>query len=196
MGKINRFGQAAIITKEEFWRIRIALKKSSHRLLLDLAYYTGERWGAICQLKVKDVYRNSLNSIPHQEITFRATTRKASPDGRKKTRQVPIHGELDTILRNYTPEEYGWLFPGNQGKHLSLRGADKFLREAVKIAGLESKGISTHSTRRTFITNLNNKGISLPVIKHITGHRDMQSLVKYVEVTPEQAKHAIELISG
>ena len=194
MPKFNRNGQAAILSKKDFLKIRRALKKKSHRLMLDIAIYTGERWGAICQLQVEDVYKNPKKSTPHKYITFRSKTRKASPDGRKITRQVPIHEDLITILKAYKPPIQEWLFPGNNGNHFSLRGADNFLRKAVIEARLESKGISTHSTRRSFITSLNKKGISLPVIKQITGHQDTKTLTKYIEVSPKQIKRAINSI--
>ncbi|WP_375480014.1 tyrosine-type recombinase/integrase [uncultured Nostoc sp.] len=53
------------------------------------------------------------------------------------------------------------------------------LRIAVEKAGLSAKGISTHSTRRTFITNLANKGINLVTIKKITGDSDLKVLSAY-----------------
>jgi integrase/recombinase XerD len=88
-----------------------------------------------------------------------------------------------------------WLFPNRTGeKSICLRWADMMLRSAVEKAGLGSRGISTHSTRRSFITNLANKGGSLAKIKQLTGHTDLKVLARYIEVTDDDLKRTIALL--
>ncbi|MHC5721121.1 MAG: tyrosine-type recombinase/integrase, partial [Nostoc sp.] len=65
------------------------------------------------------------------------------------------------------------------------------LRSAVEKAGLTAKGISTHSTRRTFITTLAKRGVSLATIKKATGHTDLKVLSRYIDVTDDDVKNAI-----
>ncbi len=65
------------------------------------------------------------------------------------------------------------------------------LRAAVEKAGLDAKGISTHSTHRPFITNLAKKGIGLATIKKITGHSDLKVLGAYIEISDQDVKNAI-----
>nr|MCC5640549.1 site-specific integrase [Nostoc sp. CHAB 5844] len=90
--KNNRNGQAAILTETDYSKIRRHIKSQKYKLLFDLAWYTGERWGALVQLSVEDVYNS--DGTPREYINFRARTRKASPDGKRKTRQVPVHPVL------------------------------------------------------------------------------------------------------
>ena len=197
MGKNNRHGQAAILSGNQISKIRKNLSNASHRLLFDVAVYTGERWGAICQLEVADAYANPRKSQPLDYITFRARTRKASPDGTRKTRQVPVHPELKILLESYRAPNSGWLFPSIDGcNHISLSAADKALRRALTKAKLNNKGISTHSTRRTFITKLANSGVGIRTIQKLTGHQDVKTLMKYIEVTPDQEKNAIALLEN
>jgi hypothetical protein len=113
MGKNNRHGQAEILSASDCDRIRRSIISKHHLLFWDIARYTGERWGAICQLKVSDVYQDAIASEPHDEITFRKATRKASPSGKQETRQCPVHPELSRLLKAYKPENSGYLFPSN-----------------------------------------------------------------------------------
>lgn len=193
MSKQNRFGQAAVISDKDYRKIRKFLNKKQ-RMLLDIAWYTGERWGALVQLRVSDVY--SAPGVPRKNITFRASTRKASPDGKRETRQVPMHPQLAEALSNYKAPLNGWLFPSrlDADEHLTLRGAAWSLGKAVVKAGLSQSGISTHSTRRAFITHLHEKGCDIKTIQAVTGHKDLKALQRYVEVTPDRVVAAIALL--
>lgn len=195
MPKINRNGQSAILSDLDYSRIRKHLKKKQHRLLWDIARYTGERWGAILKLRVEDAYDD--RGRPRNEITFRACTRKKNPDGQQKTRQVPLHPQLRDSLEAYKASaESEWLFPGpsDRSAPLTLRAGDLALRRALALAGLESKGISTHSTRRTFITRLHSQGVDLYTLQKITGHQDLKALGRYVEISADRVKGAIAVL--
>jgi integrase/recombinase XerD len=194
--KNNRYGQSSIISASEYLSIRSGFKSKKYRLLLDLAWYTGERWGAVVQLKFEDAFLP--NGKARDTITFRAITRKARPDGKRETRQVPIHANLRDSLQDYKLDissQCPWLFPNQDGNsHINLRLADKLLRAALVRAGLENKGISTHSTRRSFITNLHGKGVDIYTIQKITGHKDLKALGRYVEISGDRIKGAIALL--
>jgi integrase/recombinase XerD len=189
--KNNRSGQSSTLTDEEYSKIRKQIKSQKYRLLLDLAWYTGERWGALVQLLVSDCYLP--DGSPRREITFRAATRKASPDGTRQTRQVPVHDVLFEALSGYKPDSTSlWLFPNREGDSpITMRWADDVFRTAVDRAALSAKGISTHSTRRTFITKLHKAGTDIYVIQRITGHRDLKALGRYVEIDSDRIKGAI-----
>jgi integrase/recombinase XerD len=191
MAKNNRFGQAAVITHQEYSRIRKCLHNIRHKLLLDIAWYTGERWGAIVRLQVKDVFEGDR---VREFITFRAGSRKGD-DG---TRQVPVHPSLGEILGGFKLPDSHWLFPGrlDEEEHLTMRGATWIFDQAVALAKLDNRGISTHSTRRSFITHLHEQGVDIKVIQEITGHKDLQSLQRYVEVSPDRIKRAIALLDA
>lgn len=185
--KIDGHGQGAIISDSDYAKIRKQLS-SKYRLLLDLARYTGERWGALVQLRVDDVFVDG--GTPRSHILFRASTRKAAPDGKRRTRTCPVHPELKELLERYSPPKDGYLFPGRDG-HITLRAADYIFRGAVGTAGLSHKGYCTHSTRRTFITRLYERGVDLHAIQQLTGHHDLKSLIRYVESDPNRLVKAL-----
>jgi integrase/recombinase XerD len=192
MPKNNRFGQAAVISHQEYSRIRKCLHNIRHKLLLDIAWYTGERWGAIVRLQVRDVFTE--DNRPREFITFRSGSRK----GDDRTRQVPVHPSLGEMLRGFKFSDSHWLFPGRQDDlaHLTMRGATWIFDQAVALAKLDNRGISTHSTRRSFITHLHEHGVDIKVIQEITGHKDLKSLQLYVEVSPDRVKKAIALLGA
>jgi integrase/recombinase XerD len=189
--KNNRCGKAAIISDSDYYKLRKNIKTTKYKILLDLAWYTGERWGALVQLQVNDVYYP--DGTPRCIITFRAATRKKRPDGSSETRQIPVHPNLMDALRSYHPDPNSvWLFPSRDGeKPICWRNAYEILEKAVERSGLTTKGISTHSTRRSFITKLHTNGIATATIKRITGHRDYKSLDGYIDINADEIKGAI-----
>ncbi|MBR8835909.1 MAG: tyrosine-type recombinase/integrase [Stigonema ocellatum SAG 48.90 = DSM 106950] len=78
------------------------------------------------------------------------------------------------------------LFPGNRGitEHLTKFMANKILVRACDRVGLE--GFSTHSFRRTALNMMSSAGVPLRHIQEISGHNDLGTLQRYLEVTPEQ----------
>lgn len=135
-------------------------------MLLDIARYTGERWGAIVELQTLDVFDPNGSVLTH--ITFKAQTR--SPQGTEaKTRSIPIHPCLQESLLAYGAGTEKWLFPSSNGtKHISVRATDLMLRSAIANANLIDKGYSTHSTRRTFVSRLWHNGVDVRTIQAST----------------------------
>ncbi len=70
--------------------------------------------------------------------------------------------------------------------------ADKILKDACKRVGVE--GVSTHSFRRTTLTMMSSAGIPLRVIQEISGHNDLGTLQRYLEVSLEQRRNAVAAI--
>ena len=125
----------------------------------------------------------------------RATFRKSTTKGKLKTRVVDIQPGLAQLLADYQPSTgAGALFPGMQGRSLTLTRfmADKVLKAACDRIGLV--GVSTHSFRRTALTMMSSAGIPLRVIQEISGHNDLGTLQRYLEVSPEQKKRAVAVI--
>jgi integrase/recombinase XerD len=55
-------------------------------------------------------------------------------------------------------------------------------------------GGSSHSGRRTFLTNLANKGIGVRVLMSLAGHKNIGTTQAYLDVNDEQLRKAVELI--
>jgi integrase/recombinase XerD len=191
MPKNNRCGRAAVITDSEYSKIRRQILTEKYRLLLDLGWFTGERWGALVQLKLSDVYERPGKA--KRDIIFPAIIRKHRPDGTAETTEIPVHPTLKESLERYQPATNSeWLFPSRCGtKPICWKNAYNILMTAVEKAGYESRGISTHTMRRSFVNRLRKNGIPKETIRTFTGHRDNKGLDPYFEIEMDEKRGAI-----
>ena len=196
MPKVNRNGQASIWTETDLSRFLGQIKNPKHLLFAQFFLFTGERVSAVCQLQVSDCYESLEPLRVRDQIIFRSQTRKRSKKGKAKSREVPLHQVLLQSLEAYSPQGSKWMFPSprNPDQPVTPSSVDNWFRKAARRAGIDNRGYSLHSFRRTFITGLSAKGIDITVIQKITGHESLQSLRSYIEISPEQVKNAIDLL--
>jgi integrase/recombinase XerD len=181
--KVAGNGQGKILTSEELRRLFTeGFTRERDRALFGICLFTGCRVSEALALQTTDIKGGTL--------TFRKSTTK----GKLKTRVVDIQPGLAQLLAEY-PTSPGALFPGMRGRSLTLTRfmADKILKAACGRVGLD--GVSTHSFRRTALTMMSSAGIPLRVIQEISGHNDLGTLQRYLEVSPEQKKRAVAVIS-
>ena len=55
-------------------------------------------------------------------------------------------------------------------------------------------GASSHSMRRTFITTLANKGVSVRLLASLVGHKNISTTQFYIDVNDDQKRSAVELV--
>ena len=65
---------------------------------------------------------------------------------------------------------------------------------ALLYEGAELEGASSHSGRRTFLTNLANKGTAIHLLKTLAGHRSIQTTAAYLYSSPAQLRAVVELV--
>ena len=86
------------------------------------------------------------------------------------------------------PQPDDWVFKGRKkGQHLNRKSVDRVVRATFE--KLHIKGASLHSTRRTCLTTLKDKGWQDADIMSVSGHKDFNSLKKYLHTTPKQMKN-------
>jgi integrase/recombinase XerD len=165
------------------------LQTHRDRALFGFALYTACRINEACTQLLVDAYDNRGRVRPEMTI------RKGSTKGQLASRTIPTAEDLELLLASYYPEAgQHYLFPGrwNRG-HIHPDSAGLILRGACKRIGLE--GVSTHSFRRTALTQMSDAAIPLRVIAQISGHQDLSQLHAYLEVRPEQVRGAIASLS-
>ena len=69
-------------------------------------------------------------------------------------------------------------------------GRGKTMGQAIDFSPLNA---SSHSGRRTFLTNLANKGTAIHILKTLAGHRSISTTAAYLYSSPSQLKAAVEL---
>ena len=180
--KVAGNGQGKILDPDE---LRLLFTEGfvspRERALFGICLFTGCRVSEALALQTTDIKGGTL--------TFRKSTTK----GKLKTRVVDIQPGLAQLMAEYQPLP-GALFPGMRGvsEHLTRFAADKILRDACLRVDLV--GVSTHSFRRTALTMMSSAGIPLRVIQEISGHNDLGTLQRYLEVSPEQRRLAVAVI--
>ena len=55
-------------------------------------------------------------------------------------------------------------------------------------------GASSHSGRRTFITNLAGKGVGVRVLASLAGHKSIAVTQRYIDVNDDMLRNACELV--
>ena len=192
--KIDRHGRAKILTNAEIellFKRGFIINPPRDRALFAVMLYTACRVNEAVQILVRDVYRSGNRIRPYLLL------RKKTTKGKLATREIPIINELRHWLEKYpTPPYQGYLFPGQarqRRRYLHPDSAAWILREACK--RVEIEGVSTHSFRRTALTQMSNAGIPLRIIQEISGHRTLDELYKYLEVEESQVIGAVNSLS-
>lgn len=177
--KVDRHDQAAILSDEQFQEL-LSDCSPRYKLLFAITYYASARIGEVIKLQASDI-RGGY-------ITFKKQNTKT-----KDTRQVKISIKLQAIIDEVGLEKGGYLFPNNTGKScISRQAVDKYLRLKCDYLGFE--GVSTHSFRRTSITKMFKSGIPLKLIGEHSGHKDLDNLVKYIEIDNDAKDAAVEVL--
>ena len=187
--KIDRHGKAKILSQAEIQRLFYSgLQTDRDRALFGICLFSACRIREACTLRTADVFDAQGRVLPKLII------RKGNTKGKLATRTIPIIDDLRRLLTNYHP---GWkevyLFPGRFGSHIDPDSADKILKKACKRVGLI--GVSTHSFRRTALTQMSDNGTPLRVIQEVSGHRNLEQLQAYIEVRDEQVLGAVTGLS-
>jgi len=160
--KVLGNGRAKILTPAEIDRLfDRGFITARDRLLFAVTFYCACRISEALALTTHDIVGGSV------------TLRKATTKGKSATRTLPLHPILAKYLKAYNPD-VGFLFPGRDNtKPLTRAASDVIFKEACKRVRI--KGASTHSMRRTALTNLSNAGVPLRVIMEISGHKNLSS---------------------
>ncbi|MCC5611052.1 site-specific integrase [Nostoc sp. CHAB 5834] len=178
--KINRHGRAKVLTQQEIQLIfSDGLDNGRDRALFGVCLFSACRIRECCTLLTQDIY------TPKGNVRPRLIIRKSNTKGKLATRSIPVIEDLRRLLVEYYPlAGDNYLFPGRSNGHISEDSAARILRVACQ--QVDIFGVSSHSFRRTALTQMSNAGIPLRVIQEISGHRNLEQLQRYLEVTDNQ----------
>lgn len=191
--------QAKTLTENEFNKLLQHIKKTRHpkrnRLMVLMTYLAGLRVGEVAALKIESVI--NPDGRVKSEIHLDSNQTKGN-----KARVVFLPDKLKIEIENYI-QQYPYnnrsepLFISQKTSRINLKpiSADtmtQLFKRFYQNAGLENA--SSHSGRRTFITNLANRGISARVLQQLAGHKHLSTTQRYIDVNDEIIRSALELI--
>jgi len=203
MGKNNGYGQAEILSTEQLDLLVEHLPEGPHKIAFCVMRYSASRISETLKLKWSDINEHSLlfksintktdesrsiNLNPKLKLIlaeWKLIWHKYPLKGRKVSTQNKL---IEYVIPQPQPEDY--VFKGRKkGTHLNRKSVDRVVRRTLK--ELSIKGASLHSTRRTCLTTLKDKGWQDADIMAVSGHKDFGSLKKYLHTTPKQMKSMI-----
>ena len=192
--KNRRQGQSRLITKKEILRVIQMQRSSRHSsrnlCLLNMSIFTGCRVSELANLTLGDVVNEDWSM--KKEVVLKKDYTKT-----KKNRVLYLtNGKLRESLDQYISDirEKGAdqksnpflqnmkkylkkpLFVSQKGEGFSPRTMQRLFKNMYQQVGLDEQ-VSSHSGRRTFISNLISQGIDLKLVSTLAGHSSIQTTV-------------------
>ena len=158
--------------------------------MLLFTHLCGLRVGEVSALRFDDIL--DVNGAVRDEMTLDAARTKS-----KRARKIFLPKQMQRQLREYVNSLnkqplHGYLFSTQKSARFSANTAAQHLKQLYDRAGI--LGASSHSGRRTWLTTLSQKGVSVFVLADMAGHKSLQTTMRYVTVNDEMKRNAAELI--
>jgi len=200
----KQMGQARTLTEKELKLLLLYINTRKHsarnRAMVLMTFWGGMRIGEVAATKIGDVL--ALDGTIKTEIRLTAAQTKG-----KHARTVILADKLRKELLTYLQVRFSTkqltaavcadymdkpLFNTQKREGFTANTACYHFFMLYKAAGLD--GASSHSGRRSFLTLLSSKSVPLKVLMELAGHRQAQTTMRYVSVTTDMKKAAVELI--
>jgi len=159
--------------------------------MLQLTHYCGMRVGEVAALRIEDVVDE--NYKVRTEIVLAASITKS-----KRARRIFVPRQMHKQLQQYintlpsTSAPNTYLFSTQKQSHFTANTAAQHLQRLYAQAAIV--GATSHSGRRTYLTELAAKGVGVRVLAEMAGHASIQTTQRYIDVNDEQMRCAAELI--
>ena len=178
--KVNRSGKSKVLSPEERSLIQSRLPEK-YRLISEVLYWSAGRIQEVLSIRVRNLVpergmvvleRKTTKTKDKREVYFPEQLMEQLVSRAKALGLAPS----DPLFFNQSPTESGQPIR----RPLSTQSFDKELRKVCDWNRLSDA--SSHSFRRTQLTELYRDGWSLREIQHISGHKSPQSLQEYLDV--------------
>lgn len=187
--------QAKTLTKQELKRVlnyNDACERHSarNRAMILLTFYCGMRIGEVVSLRIADIINDAGDVL--DEIRLSSSQTKGN---KARTVHVParMQKELASYIAGLKFRSYAdFLFRTQKNQCFSSNSATQLLQRIYERSGF--KGATSHSGRRSFISDLANKGVSVRVLAELAGHSNIATTQRYIDINDDMLKKAVELI--
>jgi integrase/recombinase XerD len=195
-GKQTMPKQAKTLQAQELRRVLDYIATRPHalrnRTMLLATHYAGLRVGEVANLRYEDVV-DAAGAV-RDEIRLEPEQTKGR-HARVVFVNAKLRRELEAYLLAYPPTK-----PEHRLFYTQKRAAEGFTPNTLaqhfhyiyRRAGIA--GASSHSGRRTFITNLASRGVSVRVLMSLAGHRHIGTTQAYIDVNDDMKRRAVEMV--
>ncbi|MFT7227989.1 MAG: integrase/recombinase XerD [Methylophilaceae bacterium] len=196
--------QARCLNDKELKLLLLYISTRKHaardRAIVACTYFGGMRIGECAALKIKDVLANDGSIKLEINLTAEQTKGKYSrtvvlADKLRKEIQTYLQQRFDTkhlMALAYTDNMKQPLFNTQKSTGFTANTLCYTMHMLYKAAGIE--GASSHSGRRSFLSQLSAKAVPLKVLMELAGHRQAQTTMRYISVTTDMKRAAVELV--
>ena len=195
LGKDTMAKQAKTLNQNEIRKVLdyTATRKHStrNRCLLYTTFLSGMRVGEVATLRYSDVV-NADGTIKN-EIRLSAENTKTN-EARTVFVNDKLRKEFEKYIAVYKPSAPTVKFFYSQKRDsdgFTPNTLTQFFHYLYKRASVD--GASSHSGRRTFITNLASQGVSVRVLMSLAGHKNISTTQCYIDVNDDMKRKAVEL---
>ena len=84
------------------------------------------------------------------------------------------------------------IYSQRTGGHFSSQTLQLLFKNLYANIGINAY---SHSGKRKFITDLSGKGVSVPVIQELARYRDLATTKRYIDVSVDKLRNAVNLVS-
>jgi len=198
LGRKTMAKQAKTLTQQELRRVLdyTATRKHSvrNRALLMTTHLSGMRVGEVASLRNSDVLDAEGNI--RNEIRLSAEQTKGN-EARVVFVSDKLRKELELYAHlignaNINPALKFFYSQKRTSDGFTANTLTQFFHYLYKRAGID--GASSHSGRRTFITNLASKGVGVRVLMSLAGHKNISTTQAYIDVNDDMKRKAVELV--
>lgn len=197
--------QAKVLTEKEVRKVLLYIAARKHpirnRAMFVVLNATGMRVGELAALRLCDVL-NSAGEVV-DEIRLAAEQTKGS-----RGRTVVLSERARAEIKSFLQDRFGLkdllavtltdttraLFTTQKNPNRGFTASTLAQHFHYMYKGAGIAGASSHSSRRTFITNLSEKGVSVRVLMELAGHKAMSVTQRYISVTPSMMHNAVEML--
>ena len=192
--------QAKVLNEKEVSKLfkvcEITNYVERNKLIVAFSYYGGLRAMEIANLNVSDIL-TPTNTVSDIIVLSKEQTKEQTKGSKRNV--VHVGKKLERkILRfiskypNTIHNKGKSLFRSQKGEGFTSQTIQNLFRNLYNLANIQHA--SSHSGRRSFITNLSEKGISTRVIQELARHSSMVTTQRYIDVSSDKLKNAVNLI--
>ena len=195
--EINTMKQAPVLTDAQVKKLLKMTSATRHsarnRFVIILSYYVGLRACEIASLKVGDVLDGKGN-IKDTVLLTKDMTKgsKANSVYLSDFVQKEIKKYLESNAERLVTLKSPLIYSQRTGGHFSSQTLQILFKTLYSNVGINA---SSHSGRRKFITDLSEKGVSVRVIQELARHRDLATTQRYIDVSVDKLRNAVNLVS-
>lgn len=187
--------QAKTLNAQELRRVldHVATRKHAarNRAMVCVSFYAGLRAKEIAALRVRDVL--APDGAVREEFYLTAEQAKGN-QGRTVYVSEKLRKELGRYLAVCKPTDANnKLFYTQKRMREGFDAASmvNYFYHLYRSAGIY--GASSHSGRRTLLTNMSDRSVSVRTIMAIAGHKNLATTQRYLDVNVHQLRAAIEM---